>query len=1072
MRKLVVGVLLLLALTIAGLLVLPGFVDWNRHRDTIQATAGQLIGRDIEIAGDIGFRLLPEPRLALADLTLARRDGIAARIAAVHAEVDLLPLFLGRIEVRRLTVIRPEVELQLGDAVAAARGRLQTLVPGTAFEAIDVEAGSLDIVDAADGGRWTITDIRGRGAARSLRGPFSARGRAVWGGREIDFNVGIGRLRDDGVVVIPQFRAEVDRAGAKLVFAGTYRRVDGVPSLRGALDLEARDPAGLVASLGGVEDAPLPEGVVQLSGRLRARGREVALNDMKLSVAGARMSGALAAVIGPTVQFDLTLEANRIDLDALDGTVAWDVGTALGLISGTRAWAPPWLWGRIDLDLGGLTWGGGVLRQSRVSARLFEGGVRLDGIDSTLPGDSRLTFADARSSSDGGGARGRVTLVSSNPTRLFHWLGLDMSGLPPDWLADLGLVAEVGIDGDLLQLSALEARFDESRLTGVATYRVQQRPVFGAELALNRLDLDSYAALGAGDVDLDAWRRRLAALTRFDANLQLAIEALRLGGQDMERVEFDAGLSEGRLTVRRAGIGVLAGASVAFTATAGAFADAPRLKTRFRLASDDPSRLAQALSLPRAALAKRLGRARIEGELAVDFEQLTFEAEAGLAALRLAADGRWSHGEERRPFTLDVQAEVLDADALASSFELDVPLPTAPNDLKMKLTGDDGGLALDAALRSGGGSATLAGYLRGDLRDPEMALKFSARHPEPAALFAPWLGERARDLAVAVDLAGRRSELALRDLSLHLDERRITGGGRLILGGARPMVELDLQANELSVAGEGGFPPLGADGLPWPSAALGLARLPSIDGRVALAVERLGLGMLEIENAALSLRARPGLLRLEGFKGRLLGGELSLAGRLLAGRSTGATAKFNLRDADFAALLGWAGAPAGPAGRITIAGALDGVGPSPRALIEGLSGALTMEITEGTLSGLALADLRSRLADGALTIEALAAGLAGSTVPFRLDGQWNVADGVARTADGAGTIQGLPASLRGEIDLAAWRLDLDLRAALSGIGTEVPDLVVRIEGPIRRAARRDNLERLARAVARRARAAR
>ena len=56
--------------------------------------------------------------------------------------------------------------------------------------------------------------------------------------------------------------------------------------------------------------------------------------------------------------------------------------------------------------------------------------------------------------------------------------------------------------------------------------------------------------------------------------------------------------------------------------------------------------------------------------------------------------------------------------------------------------------------------------------------------------------------------------------------------------------------------------------------------------------------------------------------------------------------------------------------------------------------------------------------------------------------------------------------------MANWRLDLDARARLPAVGAEGPDLEVAIAGPLSEARVALNLERLARAMARRVRASR
>ena len=1084
MRKLVVGLLALLAVAIGALLALPSFIDWNRHRDAIAAAASELAGREVEIAGDIGFRLLPEPVLALDGLDLAERDGIAITVGSARARLDLPALFLGRVEVGRLTLVDPVVDVSLDHAKAArtkdgAATAVGSLVPDTAFPLITIEGGILRITDPGGGTTWTVDGIAGEGSARSPRGPFSGRGRAAIDGLEIDFALNVAKLRAGGVVTIPRFRVDIARAGARLIFSGTYRLRDGLGALGGQISIEARDLALLAGSLGGAREAPLPRGPVAIAGRLDSRGREVALNDLDLTFAGTHFFGALSAVVGRTVRFDLVLEANRVDLDAMEAAAKWDAAEALRLVSGATACAPPWLLGRIDVDLGGLTYRNGVLRRTRLSALLADGSFGIEEIDSLLPGDTRLTFvAEAPEGMRTGDVEGRIELASGNPARLLEWLGLDMAGLPPGRLQDLTLAGRTSLDGDLMQLTGLDVRLDDTRARGGLTYRFQQRPVLGVVLALDRLDLDSYLA---GVRDLAAWRSRLAPLDRIDANLQLGIARLTAGGLAMEALELDAGLTEGRATVRRARIGALAGASIAFNATAGDFAAAPRLKARYRLAIDDPSRLARALGLADAAIAKRFGRAGMEGDLELDFERLTFRTATTVSGLRLTAAGRLEHNREKQPFELDLEAEVGDMEIFAAALGLPSPRHPGRNAATARLTGDRDGLSLDLRLEAAGGTATLTGRIAGPVGNPDFDVAITMNHPDPAVLlgletgFSPLLAGSARDAQVSGKLRGRWADFGLDALSLRLGDHRAVGEGRLVLGRARPEVDLRLRTEEIVLAPPARFPPLGADGQPWPETTMALDRLPEVDGRITVESGLVRLGDVVVKDAEASFAARPGLIVLDGFRGRIFGGELKLAGRLLTGETPGATVKFDLTNADLATLLGAARGAPGPAGRITIAGALDTLGATPRVMARGLTGGLAVEISRGELVEFAIARLDARLADPVAedaSSEALARVLAGEGTNFSLEGQWHVSGGVARTLDSTGWLGEYAVALRGEIDLAAWRLDIDARARLPGVGEGGPDLHIAIDGPIERAQARINLDRLARALARRARAAR
>jgi len=76
---------LVLALIVAAILIVPGFLDWSRYAGLIEAQAEAVTGRDVTIAGDVRISLLPSPTLTLGRTTVANApDADAPHMAEVE----------------------------------------------------------------------------------------------------------------------------------------------------------------------------------------------------------------------------------------------------------------------------------------------------------------------------------------------------------------------------------------------------------------------------------------------------------------------------------------------------------------------------------------------------------------------------------------------------------------------------------------------------------------------------------------------------------------------------------------------------------------------------------------------------------------------------------------------------------------------------------------------------------------------------------------------------------------------------------------------------------------------------
>lgn len=118
MMKRVVAVLFLLAiLLVAVVLVAPGFIDWNKHKDIIIPRIEAAIDRKIDVTGEVSFRILPNPHILLQDVSIAAAEGAKnphfLTLRRMEAKMRLRPLLEGRLEVESFHLTAPELTLEV-----------------------------------------------------------------------------------------------------------------------------------------------------------------------------------------------------------------------------------------------------------------------------------------------------------------------------------------------------------------------------------------------------------------------------------------------------------------------------------------------------------------------------------------------------------------------------------------------------------------------------------------------------------------------------------------------------------------------------------------------------------------------------------------------------------------------------------------------------------------------------------------------------------------------------------------------------------------------------------------------
>jgi hypothetical protein len=108
MKKILIGIGVLLVLLVAAVLVGPSFYDWNRHKGEIAAKVREATGRDLTIDGDISLAILWTPTLSVSKVRFANVAGGSAPDMASLEALDVRLAFApldwmdGKFQVERI----------------------------------------------------------------------------------------------------------------------------------------------------------------------------------------------------------------------------------------------------------------------------------------------------------------------------------------------------------------------------------------------------------------------------------------------------------------------------------------------------------------------------------------------------------------------------------------------------------------------------------------------------------------------------------------------------------------------------------------------------------------------------------------------------------------------------------------------------------------------------------------------------------------------------------------------------------------------------------------------------------
>ena len=996
--------------------------------------------------------------------------------------------------------------------------------------------------------------------ARSLDGPFRGEGNLAVRGRAIRFQLATATLgKDRSLPVSLEATFGDDRGGARFegtlkgldgipAFDGSVR---AEASDFGAL-LNA-----LAVDLGSLPAEPLGN-EFSAKGAFSVSANAIAARELQVRLGESQAEGTLSWQGGDVPKLGAEIDLNRLDLDrflsagsepepargassgsepqtaeAADSSAAGQPGNAVGLATpqsitdDIRQVIPATFDAAVDLTIDALTWREGVIRQARTQLSLDDGVVMIRRASALLPGGTQVQFAGRMTEGrDRPWLDGAVEIAADDLRAILSWLGVNAGEIPADRLRVLSASADLSGSGDRISASNLDLRVDTTRIAGNAAIETGERSHIAATLAVDAVNVDAYlTAAGAapsgetvpatsretGDaadaspepaqqsaeatparVGEDTW----PALAEFDADVALKVDALTFDGVRLAGLDLDAALDGGDLTVRRASVADVVGASVSVTGVARSVGTTPTFDLAVEGAADSLDGVAALLEIDPDIRAEAFGKITLNGTLAGDRDALMLDLglAAGAARASLAGTVERPFGEPAAALALNLRTP--DAAAFARTAGLTPPpIVTRLGALAMEggIGGDLDSVAINVSAETAGATLQIAGKVTDPFASPSYSVDVQLAHPSGEELVETVIGGVPEDVAlgalrIAGKVSGDRTVADLADIDAAIGGSTLTGGVFLRLDQEPPAFNADIRGGVLDLAWLGGGLTAATDetearratlagtdaagtGIEsaapeparWSDETIDLSVLDRLSGTLVLDAEALVLGAYRIEQAEIDLAAAEGMLTLRSLTGRLFDGSLKADGSLAGGPAPAGQAAFRLTDAQIGAILRAVAGVNAVSGRAEIDGYFTLRGHTARALVESLAGRVAITGGDGAVEGVNVPAISHQidalsqvdaLDDIASFVERTEQSLSsGQTAIRSLDGTVRVQDGQARIDDFEIIADGGVGDISGTADLPAWQLDLTTLFRLSE-HADAPPVGVRFEGPIDRPERR------------------
>lgn len=268
MRKLIIGIGVVILLLIGAFIIIPGLIPSDVYKQKIESQLSKELGRDVTISGDVRVQSFPLIRAKTNGVRIENYEGFSEKpflaVEELEARIRLFPLLTKRVEIAGFNLIKPEISLErLSDGRAnwenlaedqetetipepatpfARDGRFNSLDPQ--IEAFNLIDGQIAYSDAVSGNNYVASDIDGFLSLPGLSEPLEMDLSLTYQGErgEIDMTLDSVRAFLDGQEA--PFKADVKTGFANISADGKFRASPEM-DFELALDSEITDPEAI-----------------------------------------------------------------------------------------------------------------------------------------------------------------------------------------------------------------------------------------------------------------------------------------------------------------------------------------------------------------------------------------------------------------------------------------------------------------------------------------------------------------------------------------------------------------------------------------------------------------------------------------------------------------------------------------------------------------------------------------------------------------------------------------------------------------------------------------------------------
>ena len=568
MKKVIIGVLLVLILAGGGAFFYITNIDWNKHKDKISEQFYNSTGKHITFAGNVSFKIFPTPYLNAIDAKIYNSSNKNEKplldIKNINAELALMPLLKGEVNVSKMELDGVTININWDNKGLNWQGDLSAdqkqLMKDTKMILNSVSLKNAKVNFEAAGGdvNFSLDNLNGEVMTQSVFGPFRIEGNYLKSSEPQGFAITIGKLEDSMATTLNAVFTH-PKSNSYVRFDGSFQLSNRV--LNGNVVVESQKLSDFVndntdkIKLDNKYNKPLVAGF-----DLAVNKQMINFSNIVIKYEDTQGAGSIqlpnSNLEHPNIKANF--EFADLDLNPLADYIKGFVAkySEEPFVATTKM--------KISGDIRSIraTYDNQLFKSLMTSFEISNKGLILDGLSVILPGNAQFDMkGNIYPYENELFYQADVSLSTEELMRLLKWFKIEPKASASSVYKKMLLTASVSGNFDKFQVSPFKVVLDNTTFSGDAGVVLGERKDIMLNVNANTLNFDNYINSIPEEIKVKNFADRmnyrfskLNSLNDFDMVLNANANLVIYESLPFEKVKFKGNILQGKMEIENLNI--------------------------------------------------------------------------------------------------------------------------------------------------------------------------------------------------------------------------------------------------------------------------------------------------------------------------------------------------------------------------------------------------------------------------------------------------------------------------------------------------------------------------------------